>query len=136
MFLSSVPSRATCSLKHRSTLCQEPSASVCVCQCLCVSVLVGVCTVPGRRSAMHHSCGGGADQAPRCALLFNSSFFLDNRASSAPVGLWHPWICRDLLCLHVPRGGVFLAPWVRCVFPHLHGLPWFCVVCRVPPSVL
>lgn len=40
----------------------------------------------------------------------SSGFFLGNCASSAPVGLWHPWICGDLLCLHVPQG-VFLLPW-------------------------
>lgn len=63
---------------------------------------------------------------PRCPS--SGFFFLDNCASSAPVGLWHPWICGDLLCLHVPWGGVFLAPLVRRVFlPCLHGLLWFCV---------
>lgn len=31
--------------------------------------------------------------------------------------MWHLWICRDLLCLHVPWGGASLAPLVRCVSP-------------------
>lgn len=68
----------------------------------------------------------GADQVV-LRPLSSSGFFLDNCASSAPAGLWHPWICGDLLCLHVPQGGVSLAPLVRRVFPCLHGLLWFCV---------
>lgn len=106
----------------------ESSASVSVCVLSVSLFLVGVCTVPGHRSVAH-PLSEGADQAVLHSSLSKQwLFFLDNCASSAPVGLWHPWICGDLLCLHVPWGGVFLAPLVRRVFlPCLHGLLWFCV---------
>ncbi|KAJ1072078.1 hypothetical protein K5549_013945 [Capra hircus] len=72
---------------------------------------------------MHHSRAEGAAQAPGCVLWFNSGFFL--RPS-----------CFGPSRLHVPRGGVSLASSVWCVFPCLHELLWFCVVCPVPPLVL
>uniref|UniRef100_A0A8C2PIE0 Uncharacterized protein n=1 Tax=Capra hircus TaxID=9925 RepID=A0A8C2PIE0_CAPHI len=85
---------------------------------------------------MHHSRAEGAAQAPGCVLWFNSGFFLRPscfvraRPAVASMDLQGP------SRLHVPRGGVSLASSVWCVFPCLHELLWFCVVCPVPPLVL
>lgn len=119
-------SRGTCLLPYRSMLCLS-LVHPCVSLCCLVTVVVGVCTVPPSLL-----CGALLSEQANpavCHLSSSSGFFLDNCASSAPFGLWHPWICGDLLCLHVPQGGVSLAPLVQCVFPCLHGLLWFCVVC-------
>lgn len=122
-----VPSRGTCLLPHRSMLCLNLVHPCRLCA-VCVTVLVGVCTVPGHCSVAGASLSERAIR--RCATRRPAvAFFLHSCASSAPFGLWHPWICGDLLCLHVLQGGVFLAPLVQCVFPCLHGLLWFCVVC-------
>lgn len=125
----------SCLLPHRSVSCVNLSASVCVCVLSVVSVSRGC--LHGSRSLPRGALLLGHASQAVCHLVSSSGFLLDNCASSsAPFGLWHPWICGGPLCLHVPQGGVFLAPLVPCVFPCLHGLLWFCVVCRVPPSVL
>lgn len=116
--------RLTCSCRCLSgpgdTCLPEPGPHRAGAQCTRVSVSVCPCPrgrlhVARRRPAARRSRAGGGRTARGGSAA----------ASSAPCASWR----RDLLRLHVPRGGA--AP--VCV-PRLHGFLWFCVSCRVPPS--
>lgn len=103
-----VPSRGTCLLPHRSMLCLNLVHPCRLCA-VCVSVLVGVCTVPGHCSVTHRS---RSERIRRCAMRRPAvAFFLHSCASSAPFGLWHPWICGDFCVCMFFRVVCSLLPW-------------------------
>lgn len=115
---SSVPSRGTCLPRRRSASCRKP-VRLCVSVPVSrVAVLVGVCTVPGHRSAE------GVPSPSGCCLP---------TAPSAPGGGWHPWICRGLLRLHVPRWCVPRSLRPTCVPVPAWTSPVLCCVPSAAP---
>lgn len=110
--LPAVPSGApgSCSAGPR---CVRTPVHLCVCVGVCRCAR-GVCTV---LAAVPH-CITLAERVrvgTALCVLVQQWLFLDTRASSVPVGSWHPWICRDLLCLHVLRVACSLLPGLTCV---------------------
>lgn len=123
------PSRGTCLPERGSILCRKPRASVCVCAGVSASVSLWV---SARRRVAGLQCStpcAGRGRAVRRGSTV--AFFFLTIVLCQSCRLWHLWICRDLLCLHVPRVACPLLPQSDVCPPPAWTSP---VLCFVPSA--